>query len=916
MKYILLLLLSFTITGSVYAQGMHYSGVVNDTVNDRPLANAVVMVVNLEDSVLFGFTRTNQQGEFELRDIPFSEQELLISHPNYGDKSYYVIGSAENSRIEIPNIILPEKATELDEVVVFANKEPIYFKGDTLVYVADSFSTKENAVVEDLLKKLPGIEVDEDGNITSQGQSVTKVLVDGDEFFGEDPTVATKNLGAKGVETVEVYETTEDNGDGEETVQVMDVKLKEEYKKGYFGKVAGATDFQDFYEAEVLLNSFNKDLKLSVFGLGSNTPNTGFGVGDAYKYGLTNELNSNFEDGISFSANSSRRGLPRTFKGGFYYSDKIGKKAKLGFNYTYNNNDIQQLKESKSQFIFADTTYTTRENNNFFENQESHAINFSLDLQLDSLTKLIVEPSVNVKRNTIEQTDSTSFLSALNSRTSSTLLNNTLNNEGIDVNATVRLERNFMKRKREFVAEYQYGYTDNQADERLYSDIRYLNGNPGTDSLTNQSKVTLSNTQGHRGRLSYNEPLSRKWNLELDYKLDYFFGDQSKSTNNFDGNAFTLFDSTFSNNFENTRLENRASAGLKYETRKMTFTFGTAARNVQIDNRNLFIDSSILQDVNNLLPYTRFIYKFSNAERLRVTYRTNSQQPSITQLQPILDNSNPNSVAKGNPDLLPTYSHSINIGYNKWQALTRQWVWINGYFTATNDAFSSEVFYAPDGRTISRAINVDGNFFTGLNAGAGLNAFDKFLRAQPNIGVSYNKFNSRINILENTTTNTLENTTTNTGLDGGLELSIDRDSVFFSVGANYSYNIPESSLSFGSNQPYSIQTYRMNFSIDLPWKMEFETDADYFINSNLSAGFNQTPLIINTALSKRFLKTENLTLSFEANDILNQNIDVNRTINNNVIMDRTTQVIARYFLMRLQLRFNNNKTKVEDERWY
>jgi hypothetical protein len=253
---------------------MHYSGVVNDTINNQPLANAVVMVVNLEDSVLFGFTRTNQKGEFELKDIPFSEQELLISHPNYGDKSYYVIGSPENNRIEITNIILPEKATELDEVVVFANKEPIYFKGDTLVYVADSFKTKENAVVEDLLKKLPGIDVDEDGNITSQGQSVAKVLVDGDEFFGEDPTVATKNLGAKGVETVEVYETTEDNGDGEETVQVMDVKLKEEYKKGYFGKIAGGTDFQDFYEGEVLLNSFNKDLKLSVFGLGSNTPNT------------------------------------------------------------------------------------------------------------------------------------------------------------------------------------------------------------------------------------------------------------------------------------------------------------------------------------------------------------------------------------------------------------------------------------------------------------------------------------------------------------------------------------------------------------------------------------------------------------------------------------------------------------------
>ena len=170
-----------------------------DTTGSRPLPQATVMAIRVKDSLLLGFTHSDYKGSFTLTGFEIDTFSLVIAHPNADDKTYYIFGHKDNYEINIPSVRMQSKAQELDEVIIYANKNPIYYKGDTLVYVADSFKVAEGAVVEDLLKKLPGLNIDKDGKITSQGQTINKVLVDGDEFFGTDPTVATKNLGADGV---------------------------------------------------------------------------------------------------------------------------------------------------------------------------------------------------------------------------------------------------------------------------------------------------------------------------------------------------------------------------------------------------------------------------------------------------------------------------------------------------------------------------------------------------------------------------------------------------------------------------------------------------------------------------------------------------------------------------------------------
>jgi hypothetical protein len=264
MKKLLLLSLTFLFTAFSYSQNMKVSGRLVDSAGVSPIHQASIMAIHLRDSVLVSFTRSNANGEFAFNNLPLDSFQLLIEHSNWTPRSIYLMGSAKKATFELPDVRLYPKVQDVKEVVVTRNRNAMYFSGDTLIFVADSFKVAENAVVEDLLKKLPGIKVEDDGSITSQGKEISQVLVDGDEFFGSDPTIATKNLAANGVESVQVYEKkNEDAAAGEDDkIQVLDLKLKDEAKRGYFGKAAVASDLNQgaadeaFYESELLFNKF------------------------------------------------------------------------------------------------------------------------------------------------------------------------------------------------------------------------------------------------------------------------------------------------------------------------------------------------------------------------------------------------------------------------------------------------------------------------------------------------------------------------------------------------------------------------------------------------------------------------------------------------------------------------------------
>lgn len=905
--------------GGIRAQQMQISGTIQDTTNFKPLREASVVVIRIRDSIIVDHTRSDIFGKFAFKNLEIDTFELLITHPKILDMSYYFLGSKENSSFDLGEIVVSENMKTTNEVVIFASREPVYYRGDTLVFQADSFQVKTNAVVEDLLKKLPGVEVDNSGEIKFQGKEVAKVLVDGDEFFGSDHLVATRNLDAKSVENVEIYEKEIENAqDGStETIQVMNLTLKDEAKQGYFGRVGAGTDFQRFYEGEALVSKFNGKQKISGYVQGSNTPNSGFSWSDNQQYGFDNErqgILTDDGDWIWFG-NSTREGLPQSFRAGMYYTDELSDKLAVSFNYGYKNNSLEANSQQSRQFFFEDSTFTTVDENIGINRTYSHAINAGIAYKIDSMTVLEIKPQFTYSKDVQRSNNSSRFLDDDRNLFSTTTMDNENEAEEMKFSNVTRLTRMFAKKNRKLEVTYQIDFED----KKSFGFINNRSVFTENDSLFNafdQRKKGSMNGLGHLGRLVYWEPLSRFWRLEFEYQLNYFETTSGLESLDKDvNNEYNQLDLLHSNRFENRQMVHMAGAFARYDKGKHMVRFGTRARNNQTSNLNVFNDLRFTQDVNNILPSVSYRFKPKPSFRLSAKYATDAVLPQISQLQPLRDNTNPNSFRTGNAALVPSFRHDVNFSFNSWNGLNSTYYYSSLYGNYTNNDFSSEIKFLPGGITESKTINVDGNFTGGFYSGFGFE-LAKDLQARINIDGNYRNLNNVI-VTENVPQN---NTTLNRsiGINFGTEynaedsLGAEKFFIGFDVGTNYTN--PTSTLALGSNLPYWEHSFEMEFGVELPWRIRLESDASYTLFTGRADGFNTNVLLWNASIQKRFLKGENLVLAFQANDILNQNTRISRNIMTNMIVDSRTQIIARYFMLKLTYNFKNKiKTKEVDE---
>lgn len=889
-------------------QKMQIEGTVIDTTANKPMPNALAMLVRIKDSVLIDFKRTDQTGMFGFYNLPLDTLQLIVSHPKMGEREYYFFGRQDNSDFLLKKIILPEKSTMVDEITIYAYKDPIYYKGDTLVYVADSFATKPNAVVEDLLKKLPGITVDKDGKIKSQGKEISQVLVDGDEFFGADPTMATKNLAAKGVESVQVYEKkNEDAAAGDETIQVLDLKLKDEAKKGYFGKASFATDFRKFYEGELLANKFNKKQKISAFLLTSNTMRSSLDWRDSYKYGIeqSNAYSYNSETD-SWEMNedyNSNVGFPTTFKSGIYYDDQVSKKLKLGANYTYTNNSLKVEETNRSQYFLQDTTYVTNQNKLSTSKNESHQLNISVKYDIDSLTTLEFEPKLKINKASRDNNDLTSFVSENGNTERQTNVNNSSDADGTNLKTRLALTRKFKKTDRKLSITNNFVSDQNSSEGTLHTLDDQIS-NPLFSDTIDQRKKNRTTIVSNVFNTVYTEPLSKKFKLELDYELFNTLNKQSKKTFNFENGSYSDLDSMYTNEFETSKMQNRIGAALIYEFKKHTLIAGVRYRNVIIENQNLINNVTINQNINNLLPRLVYTYKFSQNSRLRVNYSTASMQPTINQLQPVNDNLNPNRIIIGNPDLRPNYSHNGSVSYQTYKPISGTYMWASWNHRMVQNDFVGSVIYDEFGRSITQTVNSNGTLSSNLYMGAGFPLYKQVLKLNPNVNGGIFRYNSFVN--------NQKNQTINQSIGLGLNIDYETDSLEFSIGGNFDYRQPKSTLSASMNQPFYVQTYSAELKIILPFRFGIESDATYTINSKRAEGYNINYLIWNATVTRSFGKLENWIAGVSLYDILNQNINANRINSAVITTDTKTNIIARYFMLKLTYKFNSSKIKDDD----
>jgi hypothetical protein len=889
------------------AQSIKLTGNIQDTSSGGSMSNSVLMVTKFKDSTLVNYSRADKNGVFKNIKVPVDTYLVVISNPNFSDKTYLLVPGKKDSVFNFKNIVLPPKSILLNEVEIVASKDKMYYKGDTLMFTADSFKVKADATVEDLLKKLPGVKVDAKGKITVQGKEVTQVLVDGDEFFGTDPTVATKNLNANSVENVQVYEKkNEDAESKDETVKVMNLQLKEEAKKGYFGKVSAASDAQKFYEGEVLVNKFKSSQKLSLFGLIANTPKQAFGGRESWEYGLSNENGGDYdpETNTWTSYGDNTVGIPQTLKSGFYFNDKIGKKIKLNTDYTFKQNTMTSGRETNTQYFLEDTTYTNAQKVTTNTFNQSHNFNLRWTQNLDSLTELVVKPKITygiTGNNNLQEDD---FISESDTLTRETNISSKSSSETTDANIMLKLTRNFKKKDRQFSITYQPSYYNSVSRTDLVTDFKYYLGQ-APDSTLKQKKTQEAYRMENNATLNYVEPLSKKVKVEIGYGFSHNQNNNNRKTLDFNGIAYDALNTTQSNDFRNLRMTNRAGAKLIYEVKKYRLSLGANYRNIYQENINATTGQRLSLNVNNVLPTASANFRFNQTSNLSIFYNMQSQLPDLKQMQPITDNSDPNNIVIGNPNLKQQFNNNVSLNYYTYKPISDRNLWAGANYNNIIGEINERTYYDSLGRAVTTPVNIDGNYYGSFYLGGGTPVFNKLFKVDYNGSFSHNNNVAFVN--------DQKNITQNTSMSAGLNLEKEFGETEIGIGGNYTYNIPKQTISLQSNQPYYTYDLAASFRTKLFERLNANAEAKYTNNGNRAVGYNINYVIVNGSISYSFLKAKNLIVAFDANDILNQNINNQRNVQANKIVDTKTQIIKRYFLLRITYKFTSQKPKAGEE---
>lgn len=894
-----------------FSQEMVVSGTVHDTTGTTLLKGAAVTAVRLRDSVLLGFTRTDSNGEFVLRGFKVDTFSLTIQHPDFDNRRFFMFGWEENYEINISNIRMPAKTQEIEEVVIYAYKDPIYYRGDTLVYVADSFQVGQNAVVEDLFKKLPGIKIEKNGVITAQGEQVDRVLVDGDEFFGSDYTIATKNLEAKGVETVEVYEKENENSAGENKVKVIDIKLKKNYKHGYFGRLSGASDLaltpinsvsgtDPFYEGELLLNYFKNKRKVSVFALVSNTPVSSFGWGEMDKFGLANEdgANKNYWE----VSTKSTDGIPRTLKTGVYFTDKFGKKkrAQILINYSYSSLSLTTASGKFTEQFLVDSVYYVDDSSARSKLLDNHRINLKLELPLGKKSTLEIKPSLAIGKSDFSGKDISSFFGSNYQQSLGTEISSSMEKDQYNFHNVSILTKKFKEKNRLLEVQHNVSWSSQNGNGFLYSLSDDLTGGTVNDTLDQNNRQNVMSIRNFAA-VNYTEPLTKYLSLLGAYEFGMTKNQYEKSTFDFDGTNYSNLNPSLSTNFLNDILTNEAMIGLRFIKKKHVFRIGSKLKNISIQNFDQSTNVRADQNVLNALPFIFYQYKTSLTNKFTFDYSTETFVPTINDFIPIIDNSYPNTLRQGNPSLAPNYLHSFKFNHGKWEAISGRYMstsLVIGYVNAANvDSITYDVF----GRSNSTSVNVDGNLFSNARYGIGIPIFKKKAEVTASVNLSANRFKGYVAQQLNVTDD----------LRGGgsLGLDINLDSLEIFARASVEFSSPRSSLSPLSNTNLITQLHDLGFVWKLPLGFTLKSDITWRSFFQRGSDFFSDIFICNVSAGKNFLKTQNLSVEIIGNDIFNQNVNLERLVNQNSIVYNRTSLISRYFLLKATLRFNHNKTQ-------
>ena len=896
-----------------------FTGQVIDGAAKTPMIGANVLIKTVTDSLLRG-TVTGADGRFEIARPFIPEVKLEITFLGY--KTITKIHSMREP-VELGELILLEDTKVLGEVLVQGVSVVGEQKGDTTSFNANAFKTQTNAQAEDLIRKMPGITM-QGGQIQAQGEQVQKILVDGREFFGSDPNIALRNLPADAIDRVEVLDQRSDQSrltgfdDGSYT-KTINIILRSDRKNGSFGRTYAGYGNDDRYAAGGSVNFFKGDQRISVLGLFNNINQQNFSSQDlagltanasagAGRGGMMGGMGGGGFGGGQWGGGGNNNflvgnsgGIVTTNAMGLNYSDKWGKKVNVTGSYFFNNtaNSLRQI-TNRETVVNANLRQFYEENLINTVKNSNHRANARIEADINDKNSIVLTPSLSFQDNsTFSDRDALTrnslgdSLSALRSISNATTKAVNLSN-----NLTYRYK--FDKKGRTLSTEVFTAWSNRDQDSDLLAASREFRRNL-LDTAT-QETYSLNEGFNYRVNLTFTEQLSKNAIGTFGYQVGNNATASDQKTFQIDEERKALLDTALSNEFDNKFITQRLRSGYAYNKEAWSVNVNMDYQNARLDNEAFFpVPGTFNRSFNNFLPSANLNYRNRKTGfSWRMRYRTSTNEPSVNELQNVVNNQNPLNLRVGNPDLGQSYNHNIFANISKINLEKSRTLFLfvthsvtsdfigNSTFLTTKDTLINNEILLRSGGQLSRPVNLDGNirssFF--LTYGAPL----KKLKTQFNINtrVSFNRTPGLINGVSNLN----DNTTLSQGLTFNSNIS---QNVDFSISTTGSYNIVNSSLQQNLNNNFYQQESNMRLYFSSKnGKFFMGNNVAHSLYSGLSEGFNQNFWLWNMEGGFRFAKNNKAELKAVLFDVLNQNNSISRTISDVAVTDVFTNVLTRY----------------------
>ncbi|MEP3836440.1 MAG: outer membrane beta-barrel protein [Algibacter sp.] len=911
MKSILLVIvILFASLSFSQSKSFEISGTLLSEEDAIPLESATVYLQRVTDSSLVTYGLTNKEGEFTLEGkLARKRANLFISYVGY--QTYFREVNMDKKIIDLGTINLQISSDALDAIII-KSTAPITIKKDTLEFNVKSFKTKKDANVEDLLKQLPGVEIDEEGNIKVNGKEVNKILVNGKPFFGDDPTITTRNLTKDIVEKIQVLDTkTKDQAftgataDGEN--KTVNLVIKEENNKGDFGRVAAGKGTDKHYEFAGMYNHFDNDQRVSVLAGGNDINSPGFSFGEIRKmFGGGNSIRFNGNGSFSIDGRSfgGGQGITESQNYGANYSDEYGEGKDIAANYFYSGSSSENRSKRDRENILSDSRYFTSSNSSSFSDNESHSANVEFDVKVDSTLLINFEPSFSYTKSKNYYNEDESSTNDSNALINESTSNSNVENIGKNFSSDLDITKKFGSNGAFVRFSLDNDFRTRELDDYLVSKTNIYGDSP-EEINRNQYTEGENKVNNFRSNITYRLPIVGK-TFFLEFKYGYTRNKQQDRRSTFDkedpnAEDYTVFNNELSTDFEYINEMTTPALELEFKNEKISARFETTYVFRTLENNDILRPTLSLKRNFEAIEFrSRFRYKFSDKASMRLGYNLDNNPPQLSQLQPFLNVSNPLNTVIGNPNLVPQNNHRVYASYNTFDFQKGSGFY--GYLSANfdNNKVVSKTIIDEDLVRETTYDNVNGSYNVNGYISANkkvkvdsLRTVTFYLGVGPSIRKSIN-FN-----------NGVKYSSTNNSASPNVGLRFNwKDVLEFNPNYRLSFTRNTFDLEAFENQEFVSHSLNLNTATFLPKGFEWRNDMRYSYNPNIADGFQKSAWFWNATLAYSMLKDKG-TLTLKAYDLLNQNTNARRIATANYIEDSQSTVLQQYFMLSFSWKFNS-----------